>query len=67
MQLLPTFTVLTDHRPVIGIFRKKLHKLDNACLMRMREKFTNFSLDVKWVEGKTHISLPTQRRRGRDT
>ena len=39
----------------MGIFRKQLHKLDNARLLRMREKLTNFSFEVKWVEGKTHM------------
>ena len=52
---LPAFIVLTDHRPFVGIFRKQLHELDNARLMRMREKLTNFSFEVKWVEGKTHM------------
>ena len=52
---LPAFIVLTDHRPLVGIFRKQLHELDNARLMRMREKLTNFSFKVKWVEGKTHM------------
>ena len=47
--------MLTDHRPLVGIFRKQLHELDNARLMRMREKLTNFSFEVKWVEGKTHM------------
>ena len=51
---LPAFTVLTDHRPLVGIFRKQLHKLDSARL-RMREKLTNLSLKVKWVEGNTHM------------
>ena len=29
--------------------------LDKAHLMRMREKLTTLSFDVKWVEEKTHI------------
>ena len=27
---LTAFTVLTDHRSLLGIFRKQLHKLENA-------------------------------------
>ena len=46
---LPAFTVLTDHRPLVGIFRKQLQELDNARLMGIREKLTNFSFEVKWV------------------
>ena len=52
---LPAFIVLTDHRPLMGIFHKQLHELDNARLMRMREKLTNFSFELKWVKGKTQI------------
>ena len=40
---------------ISGNFRKQLHELDNDRLMRMREKLTNFSFEVKWVEGKTHM------------
>ena len=46
---LPAFIVLTDHQPLVGIFPKQLHELGNARLMRMREKLTNFSFEVKWV------------------
>ena len=52
---LTAFTVLTDHRPLIGIFCKQLHKLENARLMCMKEKLTDFSFEVKWVKGKTHM------------
>ena len=52
---LPTFTVLTDHGPLVGIFPNQLHKLDNARLMRMREKLTYFSFNIKWVEGKMQM------------
>ena len=51
---LPTFDVLTDHRPLVGIFRKQLSMLENNRLMRMREKIIEFTFEVKWVEGKTH-------------
>ena len=52
---LPSLIVLTDHRPLMEMFCKQLHELDNARLMRMREKLTNLSFKVKWVEGKTHM------------
>ena len=51
---LPTFDVLTDHRPLVGIFRKQLSQLENNRLMRMREKIIEFTFEVRWVEGKTH-------------
>ena len=55
LRCLPAFTVLTDHRPLVGIFCKQLHELENTRLMHMREKLTNFSFEVKLVEGKTYM------------
>ena len=54
LQGLHHFEVLTDHRPLVGIFKKQLNLLDNARLMRMREKLTGFNFEVKWVAGKSH-------------
>ena len=51
---LPSFEVLTDHRPLVGVFRKQLSLLENARLMQMREKIQEFTFKVKWVQGKTH-------------
>ena len=51
---LPNFDIWTDHKPLVGIFDKCLHQLDNPRLTRMREKLTVYSFTVKWVEGKTH-------------
>ena len=51
---LPTFNVLTDHRPLVGIFRKQLTMLENNRLMTMREKIIEFTFEVSWVKGKTH-------------
>ena len=52
---LPDFKILTDHRPLVGLFKKSLHQLENARLMRMREKLTNNTFHVEWVEGKNHL------------
>ena len=51
---LPNFDIWTDHKPLVGIFDKCLHQLDNPRLTRMREKLTVYSFTVQWVEGKTH-------------
>ena len=45
---LPHFDIWIDHRPLVGIFDKALAALENARLMRMREK-------IPWVAGKTHF------------
>ena len=47
--------MLTDDRPLVGIFKKQLNLLDNARLMRMREKLTSFNFEVKWVAGNSHL------------
>jgi hypothetical protein len=55
LQGLTKFEVWTDHRPLVGVFRKDIHALENPRLMRMREKLMHYNMDVKWVEGKTHF------------
>ena len=59
LQGLPYFKVLTDHKPLVGIFKKQLCMLENARLMRMREKLTGFSFEVSWVAGKSHYIADT--------
>ena len=51
----PSFRLVTDHQPLLGIFRKELAEIDNRRLQRFREKVTDFSFDVHWVEGKSHL------------
>ena len=48
------FHVITDHRPLVGIFNKALHELENPRLLRMREKLTSFTFDISWKEGKSN-------------
>ena len=40
---LPHFDIWTDHRPLVGIFDKALAALENARLMRMREKIIPYT------------------------
>ena len=51
---LPNFQVWTDHRPLIGIFNKPLHMLNNQRLIHIKEKLLDFSFAVMWGPGKTH-------------
>ena len=46
---LPILTVMTDHKPLEGVFKKHLFVLPNARLMRMREKLSGYNFHVKWV------------------
>ena len=49
------FTVVTDHRPLLGIFSKPMHMEDNPRLLRIREKLVAYSFDIHWTAGKTHL------------
>ena len=52
---LSTFRVLTDHRPLEGIFQKDLFDLPNPRQQRMREKIAIYNFIVQWTPGKTHL------------
>ena len=49
------FDLLTDHKPLVGTFVKPLPDLENARLLRYREKLAHFSFQVKYVPGKSHL------------
>ena len=48
------FTVVTDHRPLVGIFKKPLNEIDNVRLLRYREALASFQMSVEWKAGRTH-------------
>ena len=47
---LPNFEIVTDHKPLLGIF-----KVDNPRLQRLREKMQAYNFTVKWVPRKLHL------------
>ena len=49
------FTVVTDHKPLKGVFAKDLPEIENARLRRYREKLTGYNFDLSWREGKTNL------------
>ena len=49
------FHVLTDHRPLIGIFAKPLPQINNSRVARLREKIIDYAFDTKWVAGKDNV------------
>ena len=51
---LPSFRVITDHKPLLGVFDKELHEIDNPRLQRLREKVTAYTFKLAWVAGKDH-------------
>ena len=51
------FTVITDHKPLKGVFAKELPDIENTRLRRYRESLTGYNFDITWREGKTnHIA-----------
>ena len=46
---------MSDHKPLIGIFNEPLSEIENARLLRFREKLTHFSFTISYAEGKTHL------------
>ena len=49
------FTVLTDHKPLEGIFEKPLVNIENSRITNYRENLVDFNFTVKWTPGKAHI------------
>jgi transposase InsO family protein len=50
------FKVITDHKPLVGIFGKLLHEVENPRLQRMRGKLdgAGYVFNVEWQAGKDH-------------
>ncbi|KAG1651704.1 Transposon Ty3-I Gag-Pol polyprotein [Nymphon striatum] len=51
---MPHFTVITDHRPLVGIFKKALYTVENPILQRIRGKLAGYHFDTVWTPGKDH-------------
>ncbi|KAG1651825.1 hypothetical protein GQR58_026731 [Nymphon striatum] len=56
---MPHFTVITDHRPLVGIFKKSLYTVENPILQRIRGKLAGYHFNTVWTpEGKLPQNLP---------
>ena len=49
---MPHFTVVTDHKPLVGLFKKHLHDIANDHILRLRDKVISYNFEVKWLKGK---------------
>ena len=51
------FRVITDHRPLVGVFAKSMHLVDNPRLQRMRGKLdgAGYVFTVEWDAGKNNL------------
>jgi len=50
-----TITVVNDHKPLLGIMNKEIHRIPSAKLQRMRLKLLNFDIRLKHAPGKTIV------------
>jgi hypothetical protein len=48
------FTVWSNHRPLVGIWRKQINKIGNARCQKWRENLSVYNFNVEWKEVKTH-------------
>jgi hypothetical protein len=48
------FMVWTDHRPLLGIWRKQIDEIGNARCQKWRENLSIYNFNVKWKAGNTH-------------
>ena len=49
------FTVVTNHKPLKGVFAKELPEIENTRLCRYRERLTGYNFELSWWEGKTNL------------
>ena len=49
------FEVVTDHRPLIGIFAKNFNQIENKRVVRLREKILDHPFEIKWIAGKENV------------
>ena len=52
---MPNFQVITDHKPLLGVFNKPLLELENVRLQRLCEKLIGYNFDLCWSAGKEHL------------
>ena len=53
------FDILTDQRPLVGLFAKLLNLVDNPRLSRLRETTSSNAFEVKWIPSKTNVIVDT--------
>lgn len=45
--------IINDHKPLLGIINKEIHKIASAKLQRMRLKLLNYDIELEYAPGKT--------------
>ena len=47
-------TVIVDHTPLRGKFKKTLDQEENPRILRLLEKLRPYNFKIDWTEGKKH-------------
>jgi hypothetical protein len=50
------FTVITDHKPLVGLFEKPLSEVPNARLQRLRLRTEGYHFNLQWQAGKLNVA-----------
>lgn len=45
--------VVNDHKPLLGIMKKEIHKISSAKLQRLKLKLLNYDISLQYAPGKT--------------
>ncbi|KAI8120071.1 Retrovirus-related Pol polyprotein from transposon 297 [Lucilia cuprina] len=45
-------TIKTDHKPLIGLMEKEIHKIPSGKLQRMRLRLLNYNVKLEYLPGK---------------
>jgi transposase InsO family protein len=65
---LPTFELITDHKPLVPILNDhSLDKLDNPRILRLRLKMQRYQFKARWVPGKENVEADALSRAPVDT
>jgi hypothetical protein len=50
------FTVITDHKPLVGLFEKPLSEVPNARLQQLRLRMEGYHFSLQWQAGKLNVA-----------
>ena len=56
---MPSFSIFTDHWPLVGIFGKSLSDIVNPRIMRLQERMLPYNFEVSCMAGKLNVIANT--------
>ena len=55
LHVMDLFWIVTDHRPLVGLFKRPLCDVANPRIIQIREKMLPFNFEVIWLEGRFNV------------